>query len=71
MKERLDDSIHIRPSLGSVEEAMYNADLHPLLHSHIVMVTANNFLVIMHHPDHKCFVCEQTGQSDKQEKYIY
>ena len=71
LKERIDDTIHIRPSLDDVEEAMYHTTEHPEHHSHIVMVSANNFLVIMHHPDHKCFVCIQTGQVSKEEKYVY
>lgn len=71
MRERIDNTIHIRPNVGSVEEAQYRVIQYQHLYSHIVMLSAHNFLIIMHHPDHECFICRQTGMTGVKEKYIY
>ena len=71
MNERIDDTIHIRPSLRSVQEAQYEAELRPDLYAHVVMMNVHNFLVVMHHPEHQCFICNQTGEKGVKEKYIY
>ena len=71
MKERVDDTIHIRPSLGSVQEAQYEADNMPFnSRTHIVMISANNFLIISHDKEHQCFICTQAEHAGVAEKYI-
>lgn len=72
MKGRIDNTIHIRPSLGSIQEAQYELSRIPLeLHSHIVMMTMHKFLIVSHDKDHQCFICQRTEQCGVKEKYVY
>ena len=71
VKKRLNNCIHIRPSLISVDEAKEICDNHPELITYIVMLSMRNFLVMMHTPSHECFVCKQVHQTGDIEKYIY
>ena len=71
MKDKIDTTIHIRPSLGSVQEAQYEADNMPFdSHTHIVMMTHKNFLIISHSKEHQCFICTQAEHAGVAEKYI-
>lgn len=69
---RIDTTIHIRPSLDSVQEAQYEIEMMiPIQCTHIVMTSIHNFLVIGHDKEHQCFICNKTGHSGEKEKYIY
>ena len=71
-KDRIDTTIHIRPSLGSVQEAQYAAErMPPNQHTHIVMISIQNFLIISHDREHHCFICNQTSSAGVKEKYIH
>ena len=58
-KKQPPNVIHIRPNLPSLDEATVILADFPDLESHVGMISATNFILIMHDKDKPCFVCNQ------------
>lgn len=65
MKGTVDTTIHIRPSLNNIKAAQEAINTMPEgLHTHIIMISMTNFLVLSHDKNHKCFICHQTAEGN-------
>lgn len=67
---KVNDCIHIRPNVGSIEEVDVICKSYPNLRSHVIMLSMSNYLVVMHEKSYKCFICHQIKLNLTNEKSI-
>ena len=68
--KKINDCIHIRPNIKNIDETILICNDYSELKSHVIMLSATNFTIIMHDKKYKCFVCNQISSNLSKEKHI-